>query len=110
MKACATEGCACAIEHPRAKFCPRCARERENARKRRKYVRGAFEDFVFATYGERCAYCLTPHPREALKLDHVEPLSRGGSNSALNLVPACDACNSSKSDKPLLIWLLDRCA
>lgn len=106
MKLCET--CTNEPSGPRARYCERCARERENARKRRKYVRGAFEDAVFDACGERCSYCLVPHPRSSLRLDHVVPLADGGTNSALNLVPACDACNSEKSDKPLLVFLLDR--
>jgi hypothetical protein len=42
-----------------------------------------------------CAWC-----REApsTTIDHVHPLSRGGSNHPLNLVGACEPCNSSKRD------------
>jgi hypothetical protein len=42
-----------------------------------------------------CAWC-----REApsTTIDHVHPLGRGGSNHPLNLVGACEPCNSTKSD------------
>jgi 5-methylcytosine-specific restriction endonuclease McrA len=39
------------------------------------------------------------------QVDHVIPLSRGGSNWPTNLVCACGQCNSRKCDKlPWLEW------
>lgn len=40
--------------------------------------------------------------------DHVIPLSRGGSNSITNVVPACKPCNSGKRDLLLSEWYADR--
>ena len=54
-----------------------------------------------AMFGGKCAYCRTA-PHEAI--DHVIPLSRGGSNWPANLRPVCRPCNSSKSDKTLSEW------
>ena len=51
-------------------------------------------------YGNRCAYCSGSY--EAV--DHVIPLSRGGSNWPANLRPACKRCNSSKRAKKLSEW------
>jgi 5-methylcytosine-specific restriction endonuclease McrA len=36
-----------------------------------------------------------------LSLEHVLPLSRGGANTIENAVPACTACNQSKSNRTL---------
>lgn len=46
-----------------------------------------------ALFANLCAYC-----GEAKKLgpDHKMPLSRGGTNSIENIVPACRGCNSRK--------------
>lgn len=52
-------------------------------------------------YEQRCAYC---GASEELTLDHVMPISRGGSNSIDNCVPACWPCNSSKNDRTYLEW------
>lgn len=55
----------------------------------------------------RCAYCdceLTPEYRH---LDHVMPLSRGGSNWPSNLAWACPPCNLSKNNRLLEEWLND---
>ena len=50
----------------------------------------------------RCAYCnVLLNRRTGKTLDHVIPLSAGGSNSLKNLVPACRRCNEWKSDMTL---------
>ena len=53
-----------------------------------------------------CAYCLR-HESVAgkMSIDHMTPLTRGGSNDPDNLVPACRSCNSSKHDKTVLEYL-----
>lgn len=54
-----------------------------------------------AFYGGVCAYCRrAPHEH----LDHVIPLSRGGTNWPANLRPSCQKCNTSKNDKLLSEW------
>jgi hypothetical protein len=51
--------------------------------------------------GFRCRYCgVTPQVR-VLRVDHVVPVSKGGTNDAANLVTACDPCNAGKSDRLL---------
>lgn len=50
-------------------------------------------DARLAYYGHRCWICKTG-PYE--HLDHVKPLSKGGSHMLSNLRPACASCNSSK--------------
>lgn len=57
-----------------------------------------------AEYGHRCAYC--GRETERLQSDHIIPLNCGGSNDILNIIPACQHCNASKGDTPLLIWML----
>lgn len=52
-----------------------------------------------------CAYCrgqFTDTNRR--EWDHVIPISRGGSHSIGNLVPACKSCNRAKSFKTLVEW------
>ena len=47
-------------------------------------------------YGGLCWIC-RERPYEAI--DHVKPISKGGSNWPANLRPACTPCNSSKGAK-----------
>ncbi|MEU5149753.1 HNH endonuclease [Streptomyces yangpuensis] len=53
-----------------------------------------------ARWGNRCAYC----PALATHLDHVIPLSKGGTDTESNIVPACQHCNLSKGAKTLEEW------
>lgn len=61
-------------------------------------------------FDHRCAYCLR-HESEVGKLarDHMQPLTRGGSNWPENLVPACKSCNSSKNAKTPLEFARTSC-
>lgn len=52
--------------------------------------------------GHRCQFVVAgqPCPRRGDSVDHLHPRSRGGDDSWLNVVAACRAHNSVKSDKP----------
>ncbi len=51
-------------------------------------------------YNHRCAYC-DKRARGRLTQDHITPLSKGGSHTMHNVVPACQSCNSKKNAGPL---------
>jgi 5-methylcytosine-specific restriction endonuclease McrA len=48
--------------------------------------------------GRRCVYCAAPLAPEFATLDHVLPVSRGGSHVPGNLVIACHECNQLKGN------------
>jgi 5-methylcytosine-specific restriction endonuclease McrA len=50
-------------------------------------------------FDHRCAYCHKRH-KGRLTQDHVIPLSKGGSHTVSNIVPACSPCNSKKHTGP----------
>ncbi len=52
-----------------------------------------------AFYGWRCVYCGLKLSQKTLTKDHRIPLSKGGTEFASNLVPACRSCNSSKGNR-----------
>lgn len=57
---------------------------------------------VFRRDNFACRYCgATAKDGAFLEPDHVVPRARGGKDVATNLVTACDACNSGKSDTSL---------
>ena len=58
---------------------------------------------LYDSQGGRCAY--GDHDiSHGYHVDHVVPLSRGGSNGPENLALACARCNTSKGDKLLSEW------
>jgi 5-methylcytosine-specific restriction endonuclease McrA len=67
------------------------------ARKRRKRRTLLLRD------GASCAYCGRPagtgEPFSRLTIDHVIPVSRGGTDALTNLRVACRACNRAKADQ-----------
>jgi len=51
-----------------------------------------------------CVYCLKKLSFGEDSLEHIIPLSRGGTNKRDNLSIACLSCNCSKADKLLNEW------
>jgi len=64
-------------------------REASGSKRLRIYIRDKF----------RCQYCGEKKPPIELTLDHIQPRSRGGDNSPVNVVTACIKCNNRKSDR-----------
>jgi 5-methylcytosine-specific restriction endonuclease McrA len=54
-----------------------------------------------AAYEHRCVYC-GKRGKGKLTMDHIQPLSKGGSHTLSNIVPACKSCNSRKQAGPVL--------
>ena len=81
------------------------AQQRREARKRNQggsgVTRAQWEE-VLEDHDHACAYCGSDGP---LHMDHVTPISRGGSHDASNVVPACQPCNSSKNDRTVEEWI-----
>lgn len=48
-----------------------------------------------------CQYCGAKAPDVLLEVDHIKPVSKGGTNDILNLITACRDCNRGKSKKEL---------
>lgn len=52
---------------------------------------------IFKRDGFICQYCGQSPPNVKLELDHIMPVSRGGSDDDTNLITACFACNRGKA-------------
>ena len=52
-------------------------------------------------YSSNCFYC---GKNKSIEIDHVIPLSRGGTHSIGNLVSACRNCNARKNNKTIMEW------
>lgn len=72
----------------------------------RMYVDGAWRSIL---RNDVCAYCGEHAPyqgvRRRITIEHVTPLSEGGTNRDDNLATACSDCNSARSSHPLLLFL-----
>lgn len=78
--------------------------ENERLRRIRPTVRlpPATRALVIARDGRACRYCgRVLGPRARLHVDHVLPVSRGGSDEPENLVVACERCNVRKGSRLL---------
>lgn len=54
---------------------------------------------IMARDGNRCQYCGRKLSASQLSIDHVVPKSRGGKSSWLNVVTACNPCNTRKGGR-----------
>lgn len=64
--------------------------ERKNSKWMSKVKKRLFENH------QCCHWCQTPLTLETATIDHLVPLSRGGSNYLNNLVLSCRPCNAQK--------------
>src|SRR5258706_5541068 len=63
------------------------------------------EKDIINLYNEQngtCAYCRVNLSETGYHIDHIQPLSKGGSNWPDNLALACPHCNLSKKNKDLV--------
>ena len=51
--------------------------------------------------GFSCRYCGAIAPTVKLQVDHIKPVSEGGTNEMQNLITSCQLCNRGKSN-----WLV----
>lgn len=65
--------------------------ERKNIGKRLRFE-------VFKRDKFTCQYCGRTAPDVILQVDHINPVSKGGTNDILNLITSCQDCNSGKSN------------
>jgi len=66
-----------------------------------------YEQWKYACewFDHRCAYC---GEKAFLTEDHLRPLSDGGPRTALNIIPCCSSCNSSKGTKQAHLWIYEQ--
>lgn len=85
------------------------SREAHNSRKGResvsKRIGAAATAWIWQRDRCRCAYCgKALRKGEGAHLDHLRPQAAGGEDLVVNLVLACERCNSARQDKPLKVW------
>lgn len=67
----------------------------------RTYISVEIDRRVRTDAKNRCGYCLSPQHlvMARLEIEHIVPLSKGGSNDESNLWLSCPLCNRYKGDK-----------
>lgn len=68
---------------------------------KRKPITKAIRFEVFKRDKFTCQYCGESAPNVILEIDHIVPVSKGGTNEIINLVTSCRDCNRGKSGKKL---------
>lgn len=76
--------------------------ERTRAEKRRRRTGRVIDaDWLEVLYVDPCSYC----GNAGGTLDHIDPVSAGGTNEVDNLAGACLTCNTRKQAMPMLRFL-----
>lgn len=60
---------------------------------------------IFESDGYKCHYCSKQLTRFSATLDHIQPVSKGGDNSLINLVTACLHCNAGRGNKLVMDYI-----
>jgi 5-methylcytosine-specific restriction endonuclease McrA len=63
---------------------------------------------IFDLQRGRCGICSKKKELKEMHVDHIEPLSRGGSNWPRNLQMLCKKCNLSKASKDQIDFMRER--
>lgn len=51
---------------------------------------------IYEKYGGHCGYCGNKISLSEMRIDHMRPVSQGGSNELSNLLPSCYGCDRIK--------------
>jgi len=62
-------------------------------------------EYVSIISRDVCVYCGSSGD---IVIDHIHPISNGGTSEWTNLAPSCRSCNAAKTNKSLLSYLLER--
>ena len=83
----------------------RCNMEKEKRRSLKNQLDATLTPYQWGIikelFGNRCAYCGKKLP---LQQDHFVPLSKMGSYTHTNILPACKGCNCSKQAQDPFVW------
>ena len=66
---------------------------------KRLYIPEKLKEKVRQTANNRCGLFLQKYLPNALRIDHIQPISKGGTNDEEHLWLLCETCNGAKSNK-----------
>lgn len=78
---------------------------RKNHRRRGVPFTEEAREYSQIILGDPCSYC---REKPTSEIDHIVAVSKGGNGEWTNLTGACSPCNKEKSNKSLLMFLLER--
>lgn len=90
------------VEYQNGKISEQQLYERYKPRKERTTVLPKVRYLVLKRDGERCVKCgasAKTDPTVTLEVDHIVPVSKGGSDDSDNLQTLCSRCNQGKKDR-----------
>lgn len=68
---------------------------------KRKSMSKSLRFEIFKRDGFRCLYCGVTPTQAKLRVDHVNPVAKGGTDAPENLITSCFDCNAGKAARPL---------
>ena len=77
----------------------RLGRKRRKGTKERQQISGDVRHAVYLRDNYRCCICGKGDEDYDLQIDHIKPISKGGTNHIRNLQTLCEDCNKEKGNK-----------
>lgn len=76
---------------------------------RNTWIRAERRVAIYMRDNFTCLFCGIKYDRANLSLDHIVPVSKGGSNESTNLATCCKNCNSKKGDSCFIEYCATNC-
>jgi hypothetical protein len=73
-----------------------------DARNKRQQIKPRLRFSILNRDNFTCRYCGHEAPDVVLHVDHIVPVSQGGTNDCENLITACAECNLGKADLEII--------
>ena len=67
-----------------------------------------YRELLLKEQCEKCYFCKAIITLKTIEIDHLIPISKGGSNDYVNLAGCCSSCNKAKTNKTELEFILWR--
>jgi hypothetical protein len=76
-----------------------------NGKNVKRRTTGLAKEFLIESPNPKCLYCYKKLDEKNVTIDHIVPISKGGNNCQLNLIPCCVDCNSERGNQEFYKYL-----